>query len=188
MTPRRPDGLAERLAPHLPQRFDPAVYTWSQAPSLLRWRRGGAGGLRSLAASGGARRRTAQLAQVVERLALLHAAGHDLPSAVDHVVGTGRGPVVAELGGVAAQLSAGTPAGAAFRSWAQRSGCPHVAQLAADLRVCADAGGMTAVLDRHARRLSGVALRDVVHVLRLRTAAVWAAAGATCVTTAAVVI
>jgi hypothetical protein len=187
MTPRRPHGLAERLAPHLPQRFDPAVYTWSQAPGLRRWRRGGADWPRSLTASG-ARRRTAQLAQVVERLALLHAAGHDLPSAVDHVVGAGRGPVAAELGGVAAQLSAGTPAGAAFRSWAQRSDCPHVAQLAADLRACADAGGTTAVLDRHARRLSGVAVRDVVHVLRLRTAAVWAAAGIACVTTAAVVV
>ena len=101
---------------------------------------------------------------------------------------TGRGPVVAELVGVAAQLAAGTPAGAAFRAWAQRSACPHVAQLAADLRVCADAAGVTAVLDGHARRLSGVALRDVLHALRLRTGVVWAAACVTCVTTAAVAI
>lgn len=184
MASERRLGLAERLAPHLPRRFDPAVYAWWPQATTRRppWRHGRPGS--GTAAS--RRRRTAQLAQVAAWLALLHRTGHDLPAAVDHVVRTGRGPVVAELAPVAAQLAAGVPAGAAYRSWARRSACPHVAQLAADLRACADAGDTTAVLDRHARRLSGAALRAELHVLRLRTAAVWVAGAATCVTTAVV--
>jgi len=132
--------------------------------------------------------RTAQLAQVVERLATLLGVGHDLRAAVQHVVDMGRGPVVAELAPVAAQLVAGVPAGAAVRSWARRAACPHVAQLAADLRGCADVGDTTAVVERHARLLRREALRDQLCTLRRRTAAVWVAAVVTCVTTAAAVV
>lgn len=118
---------------------------------------------------------------------MLLVVGHDLRAAVEHVVGTGRGPVVGELGPIAAQLARGVPAATAVRSWARWASCPHVAQLAADLRGCAGVVDAADVLERHARLLRRQVLRDQLLTLRQRTAAVWLAAMVTCVTTAAVV-
>lgn len=189
MAPRRPTGLAERLAPHVPRRFDPAVYAWwLRRPARWPWvrRQGGRAGVDGPVVTHG-RRRTAQLAPIVERLATLLVVGHDLRAAVEHVVGTGRGPVVAELAPVATQLAAGVPAAAAVRSWARRASCPHVAQLAADLRGCAGVTDTAGVLERHARLLRRQVLRDQLRTLRRRTAVLWLAALVTCATTAVVV-
>lgn len=177
MTVRRRARLAARLAPHLPRRFDPTVYAWwpRTMPDRSRWRPGG---------RAAASRRHAQLAQVLDRLALLLGVGHDLRAAVDHVVAAGRGPVVAELAGVAGQLASGTPAAAAVRSWGRRAACPYVAQLAADLRRCVGADDVTTVVERHALRLQRAVVREQVRASRLRAAAVWVAAAVACAGTA----
>lgn len=134
------------------------------------------------------RRRRAQLAQILDRLVTMLRTGHDLPAAVGHVVGTGRGPVVAELAPVADRLAAGVPAASAIRSWALWSACPHVAQLAADLRGCADVGDATAAVARHACLLRRAVLRDQLRTLVRRTAVVSVMAVIAGVTTVAVVV
>jgi Flp pilus assembly protein TadB len=124
----------------------------------------------------------------VERIATLLGAGYDLRAAVEHVVATGGGPVVAELASVATQLARGAPAAAAVRSWARRMACPHLAQLAADLRGCADVGEMTAAFERRAHLLRRAVVGDQLRTLRRRTAVVWVAAMGACGTTVAFVV
>jgi len=159
--PSRRTDLAERLAPHLPRRYGPETYGWWSPPD--RWRASGKGP------------RVAHVVQVLDHLALLHGLGHDLAGAVEVVVANGRGPAVAELAGVAAALATGTPAADALRAWGRRSACPHVAQLAADLRTCIDADAATAAIRQHAERLRCRAWDQRLRALRRRAWVVVAA-------------
>ena len=191
MVARRQTGLSERLAPHVPRRFDPDVYAWWPRRTP-RWALTPRRAVRRPASDRPVltqgRRRRSELAQVLERLATLLGVGHDLPAAVAHVVGTGRGPVVAELAAVAARLAAGAPAAAAVRSWARRAACPHVAQLAADLRDCADVGDATTAFAWHAHMVRRAVLRDQRQTMRRRTVVVSVVAVVTWVTTVALVV
>lgn len=129
-------------------------------------------------------RRTAQLAQVVDRLAVLVGVGDGLDRAIVRIARTGRGPVADELDAVAASLGDGVPVPSALRSWARQAACPHVAQLAADLRTCTSVDDAAGVLERHARVLRQRADRNELWRLCVRVTVIWVTAAAAAAATA----
>ncbi|CAN5920413.1 hypothetical protein BH23ACT10_BH23ACT10_05520 [soil metagenome] len=151
------------MRPHVRHRFDGRDEAWWTPPSSTRRSR---------------RPRTTwaraeQLAQVLERLALLVEVGQRLSTAIDGVVGAGRGPVVAELDTVAVDLRAGVSPPDALTAWARRVGCPVVGVLAAEIRRSASSDDVVAALYRHAAAQRELAHRRRVELLRVRVATVW---------------
>lgn len=175
MTAERPDGgaehmadivtgLTDRLGPHVRHRFDSGADAWwsPPGPSRAGWRPWGAVGTRA-----------EQLSQVLERLAVLVAAGDRLVAAVEHIAAAGRGTVAMELGAVGEALRSGQPHAEALHAWARRTGCPAVGVLAADVRRATSSDDLVAVLQHHAAARSQVVHRRRVERLRRRVQVVW---------------
>lgn len=171
MTAGRAADLVARLRPHVPRRFDPAEYRWWAPPvGRPRMRRG----------------RADQLAQVLERLAVLVRRGDTVAAAVAAVTAGGDGPVVAEMATVARRLRDGATPADAFRAWARDGRCALVGSFAADLRGCVSADETVAALDRHTGVLRRRAHDERMAALSRRALFVAAVGVAMCLVTAAV--
>lgn len=160
-------SLANRLQPYVRHRFDGATDGWWSPPRTTPtpWHR-----------SHATRTRAEQLAQVLERLAVLVEAGDQLGAAVGRVAAAGRGEVATELAAVGAQLRSDRPLDEAFHDWAHRAGCPAVGVLAADVQRCSSSGDLVATLRHHAGRRRLVAHRQHRELLRRRVRVTWLAA------------
>ena len=135
---RRP--LASRLRAHVVSEFDRADHGWwtprsaarplpaGMAPARVIWWRLTAG-----------RRRTAELAYVVELLAVLVGAGCSLPVAIDRVLQRGHGLVIDELTTVRGWMREGQPAARALRRWSMTTSCDVTGRLAAAVAATAPA-------------------------------------------------
>jgi Flp pilus assembly protein TadB len=139
-------------------------------------------------------RRLEELAQLLDRWAVLVAAGVPPDAAVARIVGAAgvvgtaahRGPcVVAELHPVVRGLAAGVPLVDAVGAWAAATRCPWVALLAAGLRDAATLDAVVDALDRHATATRRAAQRAGMRRLRRRCWVVWSAGVGTCVATVA---
>jgi type II secretory pathway component PulF len=149
---RRP--LDSRLRAHVVSEFDRADHGWWTPRSSARplstgtpvrviwWR---------LIAR---RRRTAELAYVVELLAVLIGAGCSLSVAIDRVLQRGRGLVIEELAIVRGWMREGQPAVRALRRWSMTTSCDMTGRLAA-------AVAATASVEELAQRLH--VLADVAY-------------------------
>ncbi|MBW3603299.1 MAG: hypothetical protein KY460_00065 [Actinobacteria bacterium] len=171
MTHGRARALTDRLRPHVRHRFDDGNESWWSAASPSRtgrWRRA-----RAAATPVGQLRRADELAQVLDRLAVLLEAGDRLPAAIALVTATGRGAVADELHVVAQALGAGRPLAAALRAWARAAGCSSVGVLAADVRRCTSSDEVVAALRHHAAAHRGVAHHWRMEVLRRRVRIMW---------------
>jgi tight adherence protein C len=150
---RRP--LASRLRAHVVSEFDGADHGWwarrssgrplstHTTPMRVIWWR--------LTARS---RRTAEMAEVVELLAVLVGAGSSLSAAIDRVLQHGRGLVIDELTIVRGWMRDGQPPARALRRWSMTTACDTAGRLAAAAAATASTGEL-------AQRLH--ALADVVY-------------------------
>lgn len=164
-------ALTDRLRPHVRHRFDDGSEPWWSAASASRRRRWWAAGTGATAV--GQLRRADELAQVLDRLAVLLEAGDRLSAAIAEVTATGRGVVAGELRVVADALGAGRPLAAALWAWARAAGCSSVGVLAADVRRCTSSDEVVAELRRHAAAHRRIAHSCRLEVLRRRVRIVW---------------
>jgi len=150
---RRP--LASRLRAHVVSEFDRADHGWWTPRSSARPLSTGSTPVRMiwwrLVAR---RRRTAELAYVVELLAVLIGAGCSLPVAIDQVLQRGRGLVIEELAIVRGWMREGHPVVRALRRWSMTTSCDMTGRLAAAVTA-------TASVEELAQRLH--ALADVMY-------------------------
>jgi Flp pilus assembly protein TadB len=100
------------------------------------------------------RRRIAELAHVVEQLAVVIGAGCSLAVAMDRMVARGQGPVIDELTTVGAWMRDGQPAVRALRHWSMMTACDTTGRVAAAVASAPSGGDL-------AQRLS--VLADVLH-------------------------
>lgn len=159
----RRSRLASRLRVHVIGEFDEADHGWWVPRSRARPLSRRIGGLAlvwwRLTMR---RRRTAELGQVVEHLALLVGAGCSLVGAMDQLPQRGHGMVIDEVATVAGWIRDGQPAAQALRRWATMAACDGVGRLAAAVSSASSAGEL-------AHRLAALAavLRERAHDERM---------------------
>jgi Flp pilus assembly protein TadB len=149
---RRP--LASRLRAHVVSEFDGADHGWWARQQTARPLSTGAARRVIWWRLITRRRRTAELADVVELLAVLVGTGCSPADAIDRVLQRGRGLVIDELTIVRGWMRDGQPAVRALRRWSLATACDIAGRLAAAVAAAASTGEL-------AQRLHTLA--DVVH-------------------------
>jgi hypothetical protein len=167
--------LASRLRAHVVGEFDQADHAWwappprarplsrIRGPALVWWR---------LTAR---RRRTAELGQVVEHLAVVVGTGCGLVIAMDRTVQRARGTVVDELATVAGWIRDGQPVAYALRRWATMTTCDGAGRLAAAARSAASADELAHRLAALAAALHERAHDERMAAVQRATRVAWAA-------------
>jgi hypothetical protein len=180
MRARRAD-LVRRLAPHVPARPEAIATGSPRSPRRPTW------------ALWGHTRRLEELAQVIDRWALLVSAGAPPDAAAARIVGAAdvvgvpahRDPcVIDELRPVLDDLTSGVRLADAVDGWATATRCPWVTLLAAELRDAATVDATVTALDRVATMTRQAAQRACLRRLRRRSWTVWLAGAGTCTATA----
>jgi Flp pilus assembly protein TadB len=134
--------LASRLRPHVAGEFNVVEHGWWTPWWTARPLSDLAGWRLAWWRVTARRRRSQQLGQVVEQLAVLVAIGSGLADAITWVAGRGHGAVFDDVATVAGWLRQGQPVDHALRRWAGVAACDGIGRFAAAVNAAAPAGDL----------------------------------------------